>query len=318
MTPAAGVGVRDGRCATVAVVPESAHITKCRQGRQWPLGLDGIPLGSMRAYGLTSPGLLRSNNEDAFLCDLERRLFVVADGMGGHAAGEVASRLAIESITQFFGQADTIAFGGPQTGPSTAADADRVQEAIAAANRRVFRAASEEDAYAGMGTTIVAARVTDAGDRAVLAHVGDSRIYLFADGELTLLTRDDSWEELAWAQQAAGGPPAPHMPNPRVLTSVLGIRPDVDVHVAERPLPGSGFLLLCSDGLHGCVPHATIEDILAAARSPEDGVRSLIDAAHAHGAPDNVTAVAIAYGEAASAPPPAPGETQSWPGGPQA
>ena len=108
----------------------------------------------MRAYGLTSPGLLRSNNEDAFLCDLERRLFVVADGMGGHAAGEVASRLAIESITQFFGQADTIAFGGPQTGPSTAADADRVQEAIAAANRRVFRAASEEDAYAGMGTTM--------------------------------------------------------------------------------------------------------------------------------------------------------------------
>ena len=182
----------DGRCATVAVVPESAHIIKCCQSRQWPLGLDGIPLGSMRAYGLTSPGLLRSNNEDAFLCDLERRLFVVADGMGGHAAGEVASRLAIESITQFFGQADTIAFGGPQTGSATAADADRVQEAIAAANRRVYRAASEEDAYAGMGTTIVAARVTDAGDRAVLAHVGDSRIYLFADGELTLLTRDDS------------------------------------------------------------------------------------------------------------------------------
>ena len=118
---------------------------------------------------------------------------------------------------------------------------------------------------------------------------------------------------------AAGGgwTTAPHMPNPRVLTSVLGIRPDVDVHVAERALPGSGFLLLCSDGLHGCVPHATIEDILAAARGPEHGVRSLIDAAHAHGAPDNVTVVAIAYGDAASSPP-APGETQSWPGGPQA
>jgi protein phosphatase len=237
--------------------------------------------------------------------------------MGGHAAGEVASRLAIESITQFFGQADTIAFGGPQTGSAAAAEADRVQEAIAAANRRVYRAASEDDAYAGMGTTIVAARVTDAGDRAVLAHVGDSRIYLFADGELTLLTRDDSWEELVWAQKAAGGPPAPHMPNPRVLTSVLGIRPDVEVHVAERTLPGRGFLLLCSDGLHGCVPHATIEDILAAAQGPEDGVRSLIAAAHSHGAPDNVTAIAVAYGELA-APPAAPGETQSWPGGPQA
>jgi protein phosphatase len=260
----------------------------------------------MRAYGLTSPGLQRSNNEDAFLCDAARRLFVVADGMGGHAAGEVASRLAIESIGQFFSQADTMALGAPPTPEDArAAEAARLRDAIATANRRVFKAASENEAQAGMGTTVVAATISGAGDYAVIAHVGDSRIYLFADGELTLLTRDDSWEELAWAQAAAGGPPVAAMPNPRVLTSVLGIRPDVDVHVAGWALSGHGYLLLCSDGLHGPVPHATIESILAGASGPEAGARALIEAALSHGAPDNVTALTIEFGD---------GE-RTWPGG---
>jgi protein phosphatase len=260
--------------------------------------IDAIVVVSMRACGLTSPGLVRGNNEDAFLCDDARRLFVVADGMGGHAAGEVASRLAIESIVAFFAGPETTELGRPAGGTITSAEAERLRQAISVANARVFHAAQEDPAWAGMGTTVVAARLADSEDRVVIAHVGDSRLYVFADGELTLLTRDDSWAELAWSRQLEGVPISPAgLPNRNVLTSVLGVRPEVTVHVEERTLPRPGLLLLCSDGLHAYVPHADIENILLeAGSSPEDGVRALVAAALARGGPDNVTAVAVAYG----------------------
>jgi protein phosphatase len=255
----------------------------------------------MRACGLTSPGLVRGNNEDAFLCDDARRLFVVADGMGGHAAGEVASRLAIESIGEFFSGPETTQLD-PVAARTGSADADRLRQAVSVANARVFHAAQQDPAYAGMGTTVVAARLAESEDRVVIAHVGDSRLYVLAEGELTLLTRDDSWAELAWSRQLDGVPvPAAGLPNRNVLTSVLGVRSEVTVHVEERLLPRPGLLLLCSDGLHASVPHAEIEHILLEADGPEDGVRALVAAALAHGGPDNVTAVAVAYGLDASA-----------------
>jgi protein phosphatase len=252
----------------------------------------------MRACGLTSPGLVRGNNEDAFLCDSTRRLFVVADGMGGHAAGEVASRLAIESIGEFFNGPETTQLDRPAGGATLAsAEGDRLRQAVSVANARVFQAAQHDPAYSGMGTTVVAARLADSEDRVIVAHVGDSRLYVFAEGELTLLTRDDSWAELAWSRQLDGVPmSSAGLPNRNVLTSVLGVRPDVTVHVEERTLPRPGLLLLCSDGLHAYVPHADIENILLAGGGPEDSVRALVDAALARGGPDNVTAVAVAYG----------------------
>lgn len=252
---------------------------------------------AIRAYGLTSPGLVRTNNEDAFLCDGDRRLFVVADGMGGHAAGEVASHLAIESIARTFA-ADRVPAEGRSWPPvDTQADAaDRLRDAIATANGEVFEAAARDAAHAGMGTTVVAASLDPGGRRAVIAHVGDSRLYLFADGELTQLTRDDSWVELNWATQGAVATPGLTPPGRNVLTSVLGIRPTVEVHVSERTLPVPGRLLLCSDGLYGCVPHGTIEEILVAEPNVEDAVRALVGAAHQRGAPDNVTALIVAVG----------------------
>jgi protein phosphatase len=251
----------------------------------------------MRACGLTSPGLVRGNNEDAFLCDEVRRLFVVADGMGGHAAGEVASRLAIESIGEFFSGAETTQLDPDAARGDSSADADRLRQAVSVANARVFHAAQRDPAFGGMGTTVVAARLAESGDRVVIAHVGDSRLYVVAEGELTLLTRDDSWAELAWSRQLDGVPVSTAgLPNRNVLTSVLGVRSEVTVHVEERTLPRPGLLLLCSDGLHAYVPHAEIEDILLKADGPEASVRALVDAALAHGGPDNVTAVAVAYG----------------------
>jgi protein phosphatase len=256
----------------------------------------------MRACGLTSPGLVRGNNEDTFLCDDARRLFVVADGMGGHAAGEVASRLAIESISEFFSGPETTQLDRPSMAMLSSADGDRLRQAVSVANARVFHAAQQDPACASMGTTVVVARLADSEDRVVIAHVGDSRLYVFAEGELTLLTRDDSWAELAWSRQLEGVPmSAAGLPNRNVLTSVLGVRPEVTVHLEERTLPRPGLLLLCSDGLHACVPHAEIENILLTADGPEHSVRALVDAALAHGGPDNVTAVAVAYGLDASA-----------------
>jgi protein phosphatase len=217
--------------------------------------------------------------------------------MGGHAAGEVASRLAIESIGEFFSGPETTQLEAPPARLPTSVDADRLRQAISVANARVFHAAQQDPACAGMGTTIVAARLADDEDRVVIAHVGDSRLYVFADGELTLLTRDDSWAELAWSQQLEGLPiPAAGLPGRNVLTSVLGVRPEVTVHVEERTLPRPGLLLLCTDGLHAYVPHGDIESILVEAAGPEEGVRALVAAALARGGPDNVTAVAVAYG----------------------
>ena len=201
------------------------------------------------AYAATDPGPVRTVNEDAFLVDADQHLYAVADGMGGHNAGEVASSLALEALSGFVrrSSSDTDLSWPYGVLPDLSFLANRLRTALHLANRRVFRAAESHDDYTGMGTTVVAALID--GTRAVVAHVGDSRIYHWSDGRLNVLTRDDSWAAALIAQGMSTEDLARH-PMRHVLTNVVGARDQVEVHVRELSLLPGDRLLLCSDGLH--------------------------------------------------------------------
>jgi protein phosphatase len=241
-------------------------------------------------------GRVRKTNEDTFVSDLETQLFAVADGMGGHSAGEVASRLAIETITTFVQRsaADTD-FSWPYGLDQTLSfDGNRLRTAIHLANRRVFRAAESTDDYSGMGTTIVGALIN--GGRLSVAHVGDSRCYLLADGQLQQLTHDDSWAATILAQDPSLTPEdiARH-PMRNVLTNVLGAREQVDVHLSERRLRGGEILMLCSDGLHGSLSADDLRGIMAGTPDVALAAQTLVTTAMDRGSRDNVTALVVRF-----------------------
>jgi len=230
----------------------------------------------LAAYGVTHQGR-RSTNEDAWLVDLDLGLLVVADGMGGHNAGEVASALAVNAIREVCGSSED-----PRT-------QSLLTRAVRAANERILAAAAEQPAHSGMGTTVVAALILD--DSVFYTSVGDSRIYLWRGGHLTQLTRDDSWlaETLngeAEQPQEIGTHPMRH-----VLTKVVGLRPELEATVSECPLEPGDSLLLCSDGVHGVVPHEVLTTMMNSQRGVEDVAQSVVRSAIARGATDNVTAI---------------------------
>ena len=250
----------------------------------------------IRACGVSETGRVRKTNEDCFVADLRLKLFAVADGMGGHRAGEVASRLAIEAVTEFVDQSsrdpDLAWPFGYDTDQSRAGN--RLRNAFGLANQQVFRAARNRVDYAGMGTTLVGALI-DGADVAI-GSVGDSRAYLLAGAGLEQLTIDDSWTarvlgrdgRLSTAEAAAH-------PMRHVLTNVIGARDAVDVQVSERTLVPGQVLLLCSDGVHGALPAAAIERVLREAGDVDRAAHQLIEQALEHGTRDNVTALVIGY-----------------------
>jgi protein phosphatase len=248
----------------------------------------------IRASGLSDVGPVRKNNEDSFVSDEALRLLVVADGMGGHSAGEVASSLAVETILSFVRRSDEDEdFSWPYgVDSSLSFCGNRLRTAIHLANRRVFRAAEKHDEYTGMGTTVVGALVS--GSRLAVGHAGDSRMYLFSGGYLTRLTADDTWEATVPPGRESDTPRPPHSMR-HVLTNVLGARDHVDVHMAEYDLRGGELLLLCSDGLHGVVDDQAISDILARSVAPEEIAPQLVQLALANGGRDNVTVVLARY-----------------------
>jgi protein phosphatase len=232
-------------------------------------------------------------NEDAFRVDLNLGLFIVADGMGGHNAGEVASGLAVEAIHAFMvrsrsGEDVTWPYG---IDPQFSFDANRLRTALKLANRRVFRAAETRDEYTGMGTTAVAAYVDD--ETMVLAAVGDSRIYSCVDGKLEQLTTDDSWvQSIARDDPDAIADVSKH-PMRHVLTRVVGARDEIDVEIIERRTRVDETLLLCSDGLHGELSDDEIAIVLSSDTGTSQLAERLVAAVLARPARDNVTAVVI-------------------------
>ena len=230
----------------------------------------------LAAYGVTHQGR-RSTNEDAWLVDLDLGLLVVADGMGGHNAGEVASALAVKVIREVFESSGT---------PPTQALLIR---AVQLANERILAAAAEQPAHSGMGTTVVAVLILD--ERAFYTSVGDSRVYLWRGGRLTQLTRDDSWLAETLDGEGEDRTTSVRTRCAMCLTKVVGLRPELEATVAECALGAGDSLLLCSDGVHGAVPHELLATMMSSQRGVEDVAQSVVRSAIARGATDNVTAV---------------------------
>lgn len=223
---------------------------------------------------LTDVGRVRSHNEDSVLA--QPPLFVVADGLGGHEAGEVASSIAVQTLLDH----------APRR-----PDAKALARAVRAANREVIRAAREGMGRSGMGTTITAAMVDDG--NITIAHVGDSRAYLFSDGRLEQITEDHSMvADMVRRGQITEEESRVH-PNRSVITRALGTDPNMVADTYEVEAKPGDILLLCSDGLSGMVDDDTIADILARVADPERAAQALIDAANAAGGHDNISVVLV-------------------------
>jgi len=223
----------------------------------------------------TDVGRVREGNEDAYLVDDAMGLIAVADGMGGHRGGEVASATALEALRA------AITSGRP------------LRESIEDANQAVFAKSLTDSNLRGMGTTLTAGTLV-AGDTLLLGHVGDSRAYLLHDGELRQVTEDHSLvEELVREGRLTADEAAVH-PQRSIITRALGLDPSVDVDVYPVELVPGDRLLLCSDGLSGMVQP---DDIAATLRREDDPVRAaaqLVDAANQAGGEDNITVVVVA------------------------
>jgi protein phosphatase len=252
-------------------------------------------MAMLEAYGQTDVGRRRKLNEDNFLVDADIKLFAVCDGMGGHNAGEVASRIAIETLAAFIRKSAgeekdiTWPYGLDK---DLSFEANRLKTAIRLANKRVFKTADNREDYTGMGTTAVAALVS--GNVMTIGSAGDSRCYLLRGGALTQLTRDDSWVSAAWAEGILTPEEIERHPLRNVITKAIGAKDTLDVDILEQVLQPGDVALLCSDGLHSMIDH----DAIAKAITPmpdslEEAARRLIDAANEAGGKDNVSVVLI-------------------------
>ncbi len=249
---------------------------------------------SVSSSAATHPGLRRLDNEDAFCVRSDLGLYLVADGMGGHAAGEVASRLAVDAIEAFVGETRepdptrTWPFPYDQT---ISFDANRLRAAFLLANRRLGAAMAADAALRGMATTAVA--VLFGRDAPVVAHVGDSRAYRWSEGALRQLTEDHSW---VGEQVRAGNmsdADARHHPWRNVVTRAISGGEDPAVALADVSLAEGDRLLLCSDGLSAVVPHERLEAVLSGNRPLEETCHALVAAANDAGGPDNITAIVL-------------------------
>jgi serine/threonine protein phosphatase PrpC len=244
---------------------------------------------TIEVAGLTDKGRVRPGNEDNLIFEdpstpLARAhgtLLVVSDGMGGHAAGEVASQIAVETIHNSY-------YRNRSMPPDQA-----VHDAIASANGAIYEAAQQRLERAGMGCTVVALVVH--GPDLIVGHVGDSRAYLIRAGQATQLTLDHSWVAMQVHEGILTPEQAEHHPNRSVLMRALGRQASVEVDISHRQLQPGDILLACSDGLTGMVTDAEIAEY--AGRVPlHDLPRQLIDLANSRGAPDNITVLVGAIG----------------------
>ena len=243
----------------------------------------------LAAIGATDVGRKRNHNEDAFLVMPESGLFCVADGLGGHASGEVASRMAVDELAASFRAAD----GEP---PGTRPE-DRLTEAVRRANHSIHARGLAEAGRSGMGTTLVAGFFAEGGPL-VVGHVGDSRAYLFRDGELRRLTEDHSLLQDFIRTSHPSLAEIDAFPHKNVIVRAVGMRAEVEVDVSRVDVREGDVLLLCCDGLFGMVPDEQMAGILR-----EEGAeilranQLLVDAAMEAGGADNVTSVLVQVAE---------------------
>lgn len=219
----------------------------------------------MQAAALTDVGLVRQRNEDHYLLDLARGLFVVADGMGGHLAGDIASRLAVETISSTIPEAVP---GNPMT---------LLAQAVSRANEVVYRQAQRQVENQGMGTTLTAALVKDG--TLYVAHVGDSRAYLLRQGGAEVITSDHSFVGELVRRGGLTEAEAMYHPQRNMLTRALGIGPVVEVDTVEVPLAQGDFVLICTDGLSGVVGKEEMSSIIQETGDLQQALGNLVSLA---------------------------------------
>jgi protein phosphatase len=251
----------------------------------------------IEAFGKSDVGRRRKLNEDNVLLDRDTNLYAVCDGMGGHNAGEVASRMAIETLHAFIAKSQgeekdiTWPYG---LEPNLSFEANRLKTAIKLANKRVFKAADNREDYTGMGTTLVAALLNDG--TLTVGNAGDSRCYLVRDGKLRQITRDDSWVSAAWAEGILSHDEIDRHPLRNVITKAVGAKDNIELETYEEKLVAGDVVLLCSDGLHGMITDEQILKLLhPLAATLEEAAEGLIDAANEAGGKDNVSVVLLKY-----------------------
>jgi PPM family protein phosphatase len=230
----------------------------------------------VRVGAATDIGQVREGNEDSYL--VVAPLYAVADGMGGHRGGEVASSLALETVQQLFERRE-----------GTLADQ------VAQANRAVYDRSQSDRSVSGMGTTLTAALID--GDTVHLVHVGDSRAYLLRGGELSQLTEDHTLVHRMVMEGEITAAEAETHPHRSILTRALGVDESVQVDEGDVRVEGGDRLLLCSDGLTGMVPDDQIQEIMLDAADPQEAVDRLVKVANRAGGIDNITAVVVDFAE---------------------
>jgi serine/threonine protein phosphatase PrpC len=250
----------------------------------------------MRAVsaGLSDVGLQREHNEDSFVVMEEYDLFVVADGMGGHRAGDVASRLATETISEFFRSTANEDVTWPfHFDTNLSEEENRLLTGIRVANRQIFERSTRSREYHGMGTTVVGAMFSPKKQRMYIGHVGDSRCYRIRDGQIRLMTRDHSLiNDYLLAMPDLTDEQKSELPK-NVITRALGMQDHVVVDLQhDDPRPGDTYVL-CSDGLSGMVSDGDIQLIVTGAENVRDACLRLIERANERGGEDNITAVLI-------------------------
>jgi serine/threonine protein phosphatase PrpC len=214
----------------------------------------------LHAFGMTDKGRVRPTNEDWFAIREDLGLCVIADGMGGHNAGEVASRLAVDAVVEC---CEHVPYSWPfGYDDSLSANGNLLRTALHRANQSILETAITSDRYTGMGTTVVAVRVCDG--RLSVAHAGDSRLYVVSGGQLRRLTNDDSWVAAVLANEPGVDPSVLlHHPMRNALTNVVGTGGRTDVHIVEQPVVAGDLVLLTTDGVHGVLDDEELERLLA-------------------------------------------------------
>lgn len=240
---------------------------------------------------MTDVGCTREHNEDDFyLSEGDEALCVVADGMGGHRSGEVASAMAIRVICEYYrettvdGNGDEVLVQGDH---QMRLDEYRLVKAVRTANRAVFEAASSSELYRGMGTTIVSGFFTERG--VYLAHIGDSRVYRYREGKLEQQTEDHSLANEYVRMGILRAEDVEHFPYKNVITRACGLTDEVEVDVSYRETQPGDLFLFCSDGLSDMVNDREIAAAIAAESDLESLARNLIDRANNNGGADNIT-----------------------------
>ena len=246
--------------------------------------------------GQTHVGMKRNHNEDNLLLLPEERLFVVADGMGGHASGEVASKIAVEEVAEFFRMtSQDLEITWPyKMDKQKNYDENRLATGVKLANMRIFEKASADIKFKGMGTTIVTVYFAKDSE-VVVGHVGDSRVYFFRENTLRMITEDHSLLNDYLKAKKLTPEEIEAFPHKNVIVRALGMKDTVTVDINRVEPKDGDIFLLCSDGLSGMVPDKQIEQILQSQPDLDKACAQLIDAANANGGNDNVTCILAQY-----------------------